>query len=111
MEKYGRAWLAQLVRSLYSDHKVPGLISGFAEIRIFVFLLKLMDPRMNFQLKKIIRNLISLFCPKPLIEHFHTIPRDTRENGRSVHMLVPETKERIKILLLRIHQHGCYDVR
>ena len=33
---YGRAWLAQLVRSLPSNHKVPGSIIGFAEIRIFV---------------------------------------------------------------------------
>ena len=32
----GRAWLAQLVRSLPSSHKVPGSILGFAEIRIFV---------------------------------------------------------------------------
>ena len=32
----GRAWLAQLVRSLPSDHKVPSSIPGFAEIRIFV---------------------------------------------------------------------------
>ena len=32
----GRAWLAQFVRSLPSDHKVPGSIPGFAEIRIFV---------------------------------------------------------------------------
>ena len=30
------AWLAQLVRSLPSDHKVPSSIPGFAEIRIFV---------------------------------------------------------------------------
>ena len=32
----GREWLAQQVRSLPSDHKVPGSIPGFAEIRIFV---------------------------------------------------------------------------
>ena len=32
----GRAWLAQLVRSLPSDHKVPGSIPSFAEIRTFV---------------------------------------------------------------------------
>ena len=25
-------------------------------------------------------------------------------------MLVSQTKEIIKILLLRVHQHGCYDV-
>ena len=30
------AWLAQLVRSLPSNHKVPGSIPGFAEISIFV---------------------------------------------------------------------------
>ena len=28
----GRAWLAQLVRSLTSDHKVPSSIPGSAEI-------------------------------------------------------------------------------
>ena len=28
----GRAWLAQLVRSLPSDHKLPSSIPGFAEI-------------------------------------------------------------------------------
>ena len=32
----GRVWLAQFVRSLPSDYKVPGSIPGFAEIRIFV---------------------------------------------------------------------------
>ena len=32
----GRTWLAQLVRPLPSNHKVPGSIPGFAEIRIFV---------------------------------------------------------------------------
>ena len=31
-----QAWLAQLVRSVPSDHKVPGSIPGFAEIRIFL---------------------------------------------------------------------------
>ena len=31
-----RAWLAQLVRSLPSNHKVPGSIPGFAEIWIFL---------------------------------------------------------------------------
>ena len=36
LTSYGRAWLAQLVRSLPSNHKVPGSIPGFAEIRIFV---------------------------------------------------------------------------
>ena len=30
--KHGRAWLAQLVRSLPSDHKVPSSILGTAEI-------------------------------------------------------------------------------
>ena len=35
-EQCGRAWLAQLVRSLPSDDKVHGSIPGFAEIRIFV---------------------------------------------------------------------------
>ena len=29
---YGRALLAQLVRSLPSDHKVPSSIAGFAEV-------------------------------------------------------------------------------
>ena len=28
----GRAWLVQLVRSLLSDHKVPGTIKGSAKI-------------------------------------------------------------------------------
>ena len=33
---HGWAWLAQLVRSLPSNQKVPSSIPGFAEIRIFV---------------------------------------------------------------------------
>ena len=32
----GRAWLAQLVSSLPSNHRVPSSIPGFAEIWIFV---------------------------------------------------------------------------
>ena len=36
LSSIGQVWLAQLVRSLPSDNKVPGLIVGFAEIRIFV---------------------------------------------------------------------------
>ena len=32
----GREWLTQLVRSLPSNQKVPSLIPGFAENRIFV---------------------------------------------------------------------------
>ena len=33
----GRAWFAQLVRSLLSSHRVPSSILDFAEIRIFVW--------------------------------------------------------------------------
>ena len=45
-----------------------------------------------------------------VIEHFHTI-RETQMTIDIVAMLVSQTKEIIKILLLRVHQHGCYDVR
>ena len=39
---------------------------------------------------------------------FHTIPRDTIDIAA---MLVSQTKEIIRILLLRVHQHGRHDSR
>ena len=41
---------------------------------------------------------------------FHTIPRDTKDNRHSGHVGV-QTRQIIKILFLRVRQHGRHDVR
>ena len=44
------------------------------------------------------------------IERFQT-SQETQKTIGIAAMFAPETKQRIKILLLRVHQHGCHDVR
>ena len=40
-----------------------------------------------------------------------TQSQETQKTIDIAAIFVPETKEIIKILLLRVHQHGCYHVR
>ena len=42
---------------------------------------------------------------------FHTIPRDAKDNRHIAAMFLSQTKEIIKILLLRVHQCGRHDVK
>ena len=53
----------------------------------------------------------SLHEVKIVILDSHTIPRDTKDNRHIVAMLVSQNKEIINILLLRVHQHSCHDIR
>ena len=46
-----------------------------------------------------------------LVQEFFTQSQETHKTTDIAAMLVSQTKEIIKLLLLRIHQHGRHDVR